>query len=150
HRCRLPGARDDPHVDGTEAVSDDHAGQGGADPRQVHVHEHVPRVGHEPREGEGDEPEPDGDPQDHQTGDPVAASGRLTRHPYRYTLGTLTVILALMAAALYGSGVALQYREATKMPDSESVHLGLLVRLVKQPLWVLGVVFDFAGFALQA
>ncbi|HKA03430.1 MAG TPA: DMT family transporter [Acidimicrobiales bacterium] len=80
----------------------------------------------------------------------MAASGRLTRHPYRYTLGTLTVILALMAAALYGSGVALQYREATKMPDSESVHLGLLVRLVKQPLWVLGVVFDFAGFALQA
>jgi drug/metabolite transporter (DMT)-like permease len=80
----------------------------------------------------------------------VAPSGRVTRHPHRYTLEALTLILALLAAALYGSGVALQYREATKMPDSESVHLGLLVRLVKQPLWVLGVVCDFAGFGLQA
>jgi drug/metabolite transporter (DMT)-like permease len=62
----------------------------------------------------------------------------------------LTLILALLAAALYGSGVALQYREATKMPDSESVRLGLLARLIRRPLWLLGVVFDFAGFALQA
>jgi drug/metabolite transporter (DMT)-like permease len=78
------------------------------------------------------------------------SSVRVTRHHHRYTLGNLTVILALLAAALYGSGVALQYREATKMPDSESVRLGLLARLVRRPLWLLGVVFDFAGFALQA
>jgi drug/metabolite transporter (DMT)-like permease len=74
----------------------------------------------------------------------------MTDHRHRYTLVRTTVILALLAACLYGSGVALQYREATKMPDTESVHLSLLVRLVKQPLWVLGVAFDFAGFGLQA
>jgi drug/metabolite transporter (DMT)-like permease len=51
---------------------------------------------------------------------------------------------------LYGTGVALQYREAGQMPDSESVRFGLLVRLFRRPLWLLGVVCDFAGFALQA
>jgi drug/metabolite transporter (DMT)-like permease len=61
-----------------------------------------------------------------------------------------TLILALGAAMFYGCGVALQFREASKMPESESVRLGLLVRLFKRPLWVLGIIFDVLGFALQA
>jgi drug/metabolite transporter (DMT)-like permease len=51
---------------------------------------------------------------------------------------------------MYGSGVALQHREAAQMPDEESVRLGLLLRLVRRPLWLAGVSADFVGFALQA
>jgi drug/metabolite transporter (DMT)-like permease len=60
------------------------------------------------------------------------------------------VVLALAAAFMYGSGVALQHREATLMPDAASVRLGLLLRLVRRPLWLLGVSADFVGFGLQA
>jgi drug/metabolite transporter (DMT)-like permease len=46
--------------------------------------------------------------------------------------------------------VALQYREAATMPDDASVRLGLLVRLARRPLWLLGVVADVLGFGFQA
>src|SRR5262249_15681124 len=35
-------------------------------------------------------------------------------------------------------------------PDESSVHLGLLLRLIRRPLWLVGVSADFVGFALQA
>jgi drug/metabolite transporter (DMT)-like permease len=62
----------------------------------------------------------------------------------------MIVVLALFAAFMYGSGVALQHREAAKMPDESSVHLGLLLQLIRRPLWLVGVSADFVGFALQA
>jgi drug/metabolite transporter (DMT)-like permease len=62
----------------------------------------------------------------------------------------MIVVLALAAAFMYGSGVALQHREAALMPDDTSVRLGLLMRLIRRPLWLVGVGADVIGFALQA
>src|SRR5437764_10166044 len=87
---------------------------------------------------------------------------RAASHLIRHTLADLrttldqdrepavTLVLALAAAFMYGSGVALQHREATLMPDAASVHFGLLLRLVRRPMWLLGVGADFVGFTLQA
>jgi drug/metabolite transporter (DMT)-like permease len=62
----------------------------------------------------------------------------------------MIVVLALASAFTYGAGVALQHREAALMPATESVRFGLLLRLVRRPLWLLGVAADFVAFVLQA
>jgi drug/metabolite transporter (DMT)-like permease len=61
----------------------------------------------------------------------------------------VTVALALLASALFGSGVALQQRPARNVPDAYAARLGLLSRLARRPLWLAGVGAEIAGFALQ-
>lgn len=61
----------------------------------------------------------------------------------------MTIALALMSAALFGAGVALQQRPASEVPAEFAARPGLLVRLVHQPVWLVGVVAEIAGFVLQ-
>jgi len=58
--------------------------------------------------------------------------------------------LALLAALVFGGGVALQHRAAVNMPTELAGRPGLVIRLVRQPVWLLGLAGDVGGFALQA
>ncbi len=50
---------------------------------------------------------------------------------------------------LYALASVLQHRAAVAQPQSEAMRLGLLARLVRNPTWLLGIVFDGMAYALQ-
>jgi drug/metabolite transporter (DMT)-like permease len=50
---------------------------------------------------------------------------------------------------MYGMASILQQRGAEAQPEDQSLKLGLLVRLVRNPGWILGLACDVAGFVLQ-
>jgi drug/metabolite transporter (DMT)-like permease len=60
------------------------------------------------------------------------------------------VFLALLSAFVYGAGVVLQQRAALEAPPEEAARPRLLLRLVRRPLWLLGLAADIVGFGLQA
>jgi drug/metabolite transporter (DMT)-like permease len=60
------------------------------------------------------------------------------------------VILALAAAGLYGLGNALEHRVVTDTETESNLDVGLLRRLARQPLWVLGMVGDVGAYGFQA
>jgi drug/metabolite transporter (DMT)-like permease len=62
----------------------------------------------------------------------------------------MIVLLALLAAFVYGSGVVLQQRAALQAPAELAARPSLLIRLFRHPLWLLGLAADVAGFGLQA
>jgi len=62
----------------------------------------------------------------------------------------LGVVVALASATSYSVGVSLQSLEAREVPSSESLHLSLLLRLVKRRRWIVGTLFVIAGWGLQA
>jgi len=62
----------------------------------------------------------------------------------------MSIVIALAAACLLGTGVALQHQQAATMSDESSVRPGLLIALIQRPLWLLGMGCDIAGFGLQA
>jgi len=62
----------------------------------------------------------------------------------------VSIVIALVAAFMLGTGVALQHQQAATMSDDSSVRPGLLVALVRRPLWLLGMACDIVGFGLQA
>jgi drug/metabolite transporter (DMT)-like permease len=62
----------------------------------------------------------------------------------------MDIVLAIIAALLFGVGTVLQQRAAMQVPDEEAMKAGLLVRLAKQPIWLAGIVVDALGFAAQA
>ena len=62
----------------------------------------------------------------------------------------LGVGVALASATSYSVGVSLQSLEAREVPSSESLHLSLLLRLVKRRRWIVGTLFVIAGWGLQA
>src|SRR5215203_5012882 len=51
---------------------------------------------------------------------------------------------------MLGTGVALQHQQAATMADDESVRPGLLLALIRRPLWLVGMACDIVGFGLQA
>jgi hypothetical protein len=59
------------------------------------------------------------------------------------------MLLAVLAAATYGTGVALQHRAASQQPAELSMRLGLLARLIRDPWWLLGLLCDVVGFFLE-
>ncbi|MEI8240244.1 MAG: DMT family transporter, partial [Actinomycetota bacterium] len=61
----------------------------------------------------------------------------------------MTVLLAGFAALVYGLAVAAQHHEAAAIDPSKSLRPRLLLGLVVRPLWLLGLVGDVGGFALQ-
>jgi drug/metabolite transporter (DMT)-like permease len=61
----------------------------------------------------------------------------------------VTILLALLSSALFGAGVALQQRPAAEVPVELAARPGLLVRVAQQPVWLLGVGAEIAGFLLQ-
>ena len=62
----------------------------------------------------------------------------------------MIVFLALLSAFVYGAGVVLQQRAALEAPPEEAARPRLLLRLVRRPLWLLGLSADVVGFGLQA
>ncbi len=62
----------------------------------------------------------------------------------------MDIVLALVAALLFGVGTVLQQRAAMQVPDEEAMKAGLLVRLAKQPVWLAGITADALGFVAQA
>ena len=62
----------------------------------------------------------------------------------------MTVVLALCADAVFGGGVALQQRVAIHVPREHALRPALLVRLVRQPAWLVGLGAEIGGFALHA
>ena len=61
----------------------------------------------------------------------------------------MTVALALLAAALFGTGVAFQQRPASEVPTEFAARPELLLRVVRQPIWVVGIVAEIAAFVVQ-
>jgi hypothetical protein len=59
------------------------------------------------------------------------------------------VVLALVAAFLFALGLVLQEKAASAQPAA-AVGVGFLARLVRQPVWLLGLVAQGAGFVAQA
>jgi drug/metabolite transporter (DMT)-like permease len=62
----------------------------------------------------------------------------------------MAVFFALLAAIAYAAASVLQQRAARDVPDELAMRPGLLLRLVRRPLWLAGTVADWSGFGLQA
>jgi drug/metabolite transporter (DMT)-like permease len=63
---------------------------------------------------------------------------------------TVMILSALLAAALYGTGAAVEQRQAAAAPESSAGRPRLLVLLARQPLWLLGFAVQVTGFAAHA
>ena len=61
----------------------------------------------------------------------------------------LAVVCALGSAVLYALASVLQHRGAIAQPDDQSLKVGLLVRLARQPAWLTGLACDGGGYVLQ-
>src|SRR3984957_4476393 len=57
---------------------------------------------------------------------------------------------ALTAAVLYGTGAALQQRQAAAAPSQAAGRPRLLLLLVRRPWWLLGMGVELGGFATHA
>lgn len=62
----------------------------------------------------------------------------------------LMIATALLAAVLYGAGAAVEQRQAAAAPESSAGRPRLLLHLVRQPLWLLGMLTQIGGFAAHA
>jgi drug/metabolite transporter (DMT)-like permease len=60
------------------------------------------------------------------------------------------IVCAVVASLLFYVGIALQALEARVTPRSESLRLSLLQRLIRRPLWVLGLALGLLGVLPQA
>lgn len=61
----------------------------------------------------------------------------------------LAVLCALGSSLLYALASVLQHRGAVAQPDDQSLKMGLLVRLFRNPAWLAGTACDVGGYALQ-
>lgn len=61
----------------------------------------------------------------------------------------LGLVSALAASALFNIGVALQAVESKKAPRSLGLRLGLLARLLRRPVWLLGLALGILGVGPQ-
>ena len=65
----------------------------------------------------------------------------------------MEILLAIVAAVLFALGTVLQQRAAMgeEVPEGkDSLGAGLLIRLVRRPVWLAGIAFDAIGFVGQA
>jgi hypothetical protein len=68
--------------------------------------------------------------------------------PWRVPVTAL--VWALTAAVLYGTGAALQQRQAAAAPSQAAGRPRLLLLLVQRPWWLLGIGVELGGFATHA
>ncbi len=61
----------------------------------------------------------------------------------------MDIVLALVAAFFFALGLVLQEKAASSQPD-DIVGAGFLVRLLRQPVWLLGLAMQGVGFVAQA
>lgn len=59
------------------------------------------------------------------------------------------MVLALCGAACYGVASVLQHQAAETQPPELTMRAGLIIRLARNPRWLLGNGLDVAGFACQ-
>src|SRR5581483_930539 len=59
------------------------------------------------------------------------------------------VLLSLASAASYGFGAVFQHRAAVREAPELSLRAGLIVRLARRPMWVVGNALDGAGYLFQ-
>jgi drug/metabolite transporter (DMT)-like permease len=59
-------------------------------------------------------------------------------------------VLSLLAALIFGLGVALQQHEAQAIASTDSLRPTLLLHLAGRPLWILGLAADIGGWVFQA
>jgi drug/metabolite transporter (DMT)-like permease len=57
--------------------------------------------------------------------------------------------IALLAAAAYDSGYALQAFEARRAPIEQSMRVGLLAHLIRRPIWLASIGLAIVGWGLQ-
>jgi hypothetical protein len=62
----------------------------------------------------------------------------------------MMIVTSLAAAVLYGTGAAVEQRQAAAAPQASAGRPGLLVHLIRSPLWLAGLALQFAGFATHA
>lgn len=60
------------------------------------------------------------------------------------------IMAALIAAVCYGTGAAVQQRQAAAAPRSSAGRPRLLLLLARQPLWLAGIAVQIGGFAAHA
>lgn len=60
------------------------------------------------------------------------------------------VLLAVLAAFLYALSNVLELAEAEKVPDEYALRPGLVGRLIRRPIWLLGLLSDVGGYLAQA
>ena len=58
-------------------------------------------------------------------------------------------LLSLASAASYGAAAAVQHRVVAVQPHSLSMHPGLLVQLLRRPIWLVGNLLDGVGYLFQ-
>jgi drug/metabolite transporter (DMT)-like permease len=61
----------------------------------------------------------------------------------------LAICFALISALLYATASVLQHRAAIAQAQHHSMRLGLLARLVTEPLWLAGIAADGLAFVFQ-
>ena len=62
----------------------------------------------------------------------------------------IATALALATALFYAISNVLELLEAEKVPDEYAMRPALLLRLIKQPRWLLGLLSDFGGYICHA
>ncbi|MFN8200915.1 MAG: DMT family transporter, partial [Solirubrobacteraceae bacterium] len=65
-------------------------------------------------------------------------------------MNLLAIILALVGAVLFAFGTVLQQKGAMEEAGDENLGAGGLARLLRKPVWLLGVAIDGLGYACQA
>jgi drug/metabolite transporter (DMT)-like permease len=60
------------------------------------------------------------------------------------------IVVSLVSALLFAVGFVMQQRAASEVPDDESLGFGLVRRLVRRPIWLIGTGADTLGYAAQA
>jgi drug/metabolite transporter (DMT)-like permease len=62
----------------------------------------------------------------------------------------IAIVLAVSAGFAYALASVFQHRAASEAPPELSLRPGLLLALVKRPLWLFGTLVDGVAFALEA
>jgi drug/metabolite transporter (DMT)-like permease len=71
-------------------------------------------------------------------------------HHHTISLSLVSIVLlSLASAASYGLAAVLQHRAAAREPRQQTMEAGLLMRLARRPVWLIGNALDGVGYAFQ-
>src|SRR5436190_492156 len=62
----------------------------------------------------------------------------------------MAIVLAVLAGLSYAGAAVLQQRVASSQAPELSLRPGLLLALVRQPVWLLGIALDVGAYLLEA
>lgn len=62
----------------------------------------------------------------------------------------IAIAVSLVAALLFAVGFVMQQREAAEVPDEDALGIGLITRLIRRPVWLIGTAADGLGYVAQA